>query len=341
MYLSYKRGLGNMPETINAVEIKNLTKKYGSNKVLDNISFSVKKGEIMGFLGPNGAGKSTTMNIICGCISASSGNVEVCGFDVLENPKMTKSRIGYLPELPPLYFDMTVNEYLGFVYDLKKVKNNKKEYINEIVNLVKISDVKDRIIKNLSKGYKQRVGLAQALIGDPEVLILDEPTVGLDPKQIVDIRNVIKEIGKERTIILSTHILQEVSAVCDRVTIISHGKIVAQNTIEGLIEASGGKNKFILKTIGSKSEGEKVLQSIGDIVSIEKFGRDLNGHPEFIIEQKDGSDIRAELFEKLTKAQVGVAEFRSANLTLEEIFIKLTAGDVISLESEEKGEEEQ
>lgn len=317
-----------MPDIINAVEIKNVTKKYGSNKVLDNISFSVRKGEIMGFLGPNGAGKSTTMNIICGLVSASEGNVEVCGFDVLENPKMTKSRIGYLPEMPPLYFDMTVSEYLYFVYDLKKVKDSKKEYIENIMKLVKISDVKDRMIKNLSKGYKQRVGLAQALIGDPEVLILDEPTVGLDPKQIVEIRNVIKKIGEERTIILSTHILQEVSAVCDRVTIISHGKIVAQNTIEGLVEQSGGKNKFILKIVGTKSDGEKVLQSIPDIINIEKFGRDYNGHPEYIIEQKDGADIRSELFSKLAKAEIPVAEFKSASLSLEEIFIKLTASDI-------------
>lgn len=316
-----------MPEIINAVEIKNLTKKYGSNKVLDNISFSVRRGEIMGFLGPNGAGKSTTMNIICGLVSASEGSVAVCGFDVLENPKMTKSRIGYLPEMPPLYFDMTVNDYLSFVYDLKKVKNDKKMYINDIMELVKISDVKDRMIKNLSKGYKQRVGLAQALIGDPEVLILDEPTVGLDPKQIVDIRNVIKKIGEERTIILSTHILQEVSAVCDRVTIISHGRIVAQNTIEGLVEESGGKNKYILKIIGSKNDGEKVLRSIPDIVNIEKFGRDINGYPEYIIEQKDGADIRSELFSKLAKAEIPVAEFKSASLSLEEIFIKLTASD--------------
>lgn len=323
-----------MPETKNAVEIKNISKKYGSNKVLDNISFSVRKGEIMGFLGPNGAGKSTTMNIICGLISASEGSVEVCGFDVLENPMMTKGKIGYLPEMPPLYFDMTVSEYLNFVYDLKKVKEDKKSYIENIMELVKIIDVKDRMIKNLSKGYKQRVGLAQALIGDPEVLILDEPTVGLDPKQIVDIRNVIKKIGKERTIILSTHILQEVSAVCDRVTIISHGRIVAQNTIEGLIEESGGKNKFILKIVGSKADGERVLQSIADIVGIEKFGRDINGYPEYIIEQRDGADIRSELFTKLAKEEIPVAEFKSASLSLEEIFIRLTTGNIFEEKEE-------
>ena len=233
-----------MTEMTNAVEIKNLVKKYGTNKALKDISFSVKHGEIMGFLGPNGAGKSTTMNIICGCISASSGSVSVCGCDVLENPKIAKSKIGYLPENPPLYFDMTVWEYLNFVYELKKVKKNRNEHLSEIMELVKLTDMKNRIIKNLSKGYKQRVGLAQALIGDPEVLILDEPTVGLDPRQIVEIRNVIKEIGKSRTIVLSTHILQEVSAVCDRVTIIAHGNIVAQNTLAGLEEETGGKDIF-------------------------------------------------------------------------------------------------
>ena len=202
-----------MPETTNAVEIKNLTKLYGGNKALSDISFSVKKGEIMGFLGPNGAGKSTTMNIVCGCISANSGSASVAGFDVLENPKAVKKRIGYLPENPPLYFDMTVEEYLSFVYDLKKVASEKEVHLKRVMERVKIYDKKDRLIKNLSKGYKQRVGLAQALLGDPEVLILDEPTVGLDPKQIIEIRNVIKELGKDRTIILSTHILQEVEAV--------------------------------------------------------------------------------------------------------------------------------
>ena len=235
-------GSENMMEENNAVEICGLSKSYGGNKALDNISFSVRRGEIMGFLGPNGAGKSTTMNILTGCISASQGSVTVCGCDVLENPKIVKGKIGYLPEQPPLYFDMTVYEYLSFVYDLKKVKNDKKAHIEHVMQLVQISDMQGRMIKNLSKGYKQRVGLAQALIGDPEVLVLDEPTVGLDPKQIVEIRNVIKAIGKERTIILSTHILQEVSAVCDRVTIIAHGRIVAENTIEGLEELAGGKD---------------------------------------------------------------------------------------------------
>lgn len=312
-----------MAEAINAVEIKNLTKLYGKNKALRNISFSVKKGEIMGFLGPNGAGKSTTMNIICGCISANEGSVSVCGCDVLENPKIVKSKIGYLPEQPPLYYDMTVIEYLNFVYELKKVKLSKKNHIEEIMELVKISNMKNRMIRNLSKGYKQRVGLAQALIGNPEVLILDEPTVGLDPKQIIEIRNVIKQLGKTRTVILSTHILQEVEAVCDSVTIISYGNIVAQNTLEGLVEETGGKNKYILSVIGNAQEAQYALSSIPDVVGVEVVKLEKGGG-EFIVEQKPGTDIRGAVTKKMAEKNLVIAALRSATLSLEEIFIKLT-----------------
>ncbi len=322
-------------ETVNnALEIINLSNNYGVNKAVDNISFNVKHGEIMGFLGPNGAGKSTTMNIICGCISASSGTVNVCGCDVLETPRIVKSKIGYLPENPPLYFDMKVGEYLSFVYDLKKVKNNKKEHIEKIMELVKISEMKNRMIKNLSKGYKQRVGLAQALIGDPEVLILDEPTVGLDPKQIIEIRNVIKEIGKERTIILSTHILQEVSAVCDRVTIISHGKIVAQNTLEGLEEETGGKDKYILNINGDTKKALDILSSIDEIVSVETNSIEEN-EAEFLIQKKPQSDISMKITEAFGKNNIAITQFRSALLTLEEIFIKLTNNDIYEQDEEE------
>ena len=317
-----------MPETTNAVEIKNLTKLYGGNKALRDISFSVKKGEIMGFLGPNGAGKSTTMNIVCGCISANSGSASVAGFDVLENPKAVKQRIGYLPENPPLYFDMTVEEYLSFVYDLKKVASEKEVHL-------KIYDKKDRLIKNLSKGYKQRVGLAQALLGDPEVLILDEPTVGLDPKQIIEIRNVIKELGKDRTIILSTHILQEVEAVCDSVTIISQGRIVAQNTLEGLVEETGGKDKFSLGVIGNGEEAYSIIKSLPETsqCSVVKMGKQIS---EFTVEQLPGTDIRASLSKELAKKDIAVAYLRSATLTLEEIFIKLTSTDAAMAEEDEE-----
>lgn len=325
-----------MMQTNNAVEIKNLTKLYGGNKALNDISFEVKKGEIMGFLGPNGAGKSTTMNIITGCISANSGSASVCGCDVLENPKIVKSKIGYLPENPPLYFDMTVKEYLNFVYELKKVKGDKKAHIEEIMEWVKISDMKDRMIKNLSKGYKQRVGLAQALIGDPEVLILDEPTVGLDPKQIIEIRNVIKEIGKKRTIILSTHILQEVEAVCDSVTIIAKGKIVAQNTLDGLIEEVGGKDKYILHIIGDAQKAKDAIFAVSGVVDAQIVSESDNA-AEFIVEQEEGNDIRAELTKKLAGADIAIAQLRGASLTLEEIFIKLT--NSVAVEYEETDEE--
>lgn len=329
-----------MTEMTNAVEIKNLVKKYGTNKALKDISFSVKHGEIMGFLGPNGAGKSTTMNIICGCISASSGSVSVCGCDVLENPKIAKSKIGYLPENPPLYFDMTVWEYLNFVYELKKVKKNRNEHLSEIMELVKLTDMKNRIIKNLSKGYKQRVGLAQALIGDPEVLILDEPTVGLDPRQIVEIRNVIKEIGKSRTIVLSTHILQEVSAVCDRVTIIAHGNIVAQNTLAGLEEETGGKDIFRLR-VREAGNVKELLEAINDVVSVELSDTVEEGTTDFIVTQAFGSDVRSDIIKTLSDNKIDVLEFSSESLSLEEIFIKLTSSDyseeeeLISDEAEE------
>src|SRR5690606_21090873 len=212
------------------IQVENLTKKYGDHLAVDNISFAVEKGEILGFLGPNGAGKSTVMNIITGYISATDGTVKVDGYDILEEPEKVKSRIGYLPELPPLYGDMTVIEYLNFVSDIKGVgKEERQEDIKQVMDLVGIDNVKGRLINNLSKGYRQRVGLAQAILGNPEVLILDEPTVGLDPKQIIEIRNLIKDLGKEHTVILSSHILPEVSAVCDRVIIIDKGKIVASD----------------------------------------------------------------------------------------------------------------
>ena len=216
------------------IEVKNLTKRYGSNVALDHVSFSVEEGTILGFLGPNGAGKSTTMNIITGYLSASEGEVTVAGHSILDEPAEVKKLIGYLPEMPPLYMDMTVKEYLDFMYDLKKVKIPKEKHIKEICNLVKINDVYKRLIANLSKGYKQRVGIAQALLGNPPVLILDEPTVGLDPKQIIEIRNLIKNLGRNHTVVLSSHILPEVQAVCERILVINKGVIVADGTPDKL-----------------------------------------------------------------------------------------------------------
>ena len=310
-------------ENSNAIEIKNLTKFYGRNKALDNVSFSVKKGEIMGFLGPNGAGKSTTMNIICGCISPSSGSVSIGGFDVLENPKEVKKKIGYLPENPPLYPDMTVSEYLNFVYELKKVTLDREVHIQRVMERVQIFDKKDRLIKNLSKGYKQRVGLAQALIGDPEVLILDEPTVGLDPRQIIEIRNVIKSLRKDKTIVFSTHIMQEIEAVCDSVIIISNGKIAAQGSLDEINKETGDKDKLIVGIIGNGQIAYEVLKSIPGVKQCDVSKQDT-AISEFIIKQMPGTDIRISLTKELSKNGLAIAYLRSESLTLEEIFIKLT-----------------
>lgn len=306
------------------IEIHDLTKKYGSKKVLDGINLKVKRGEIMGFLGPNGAGKSTTMNILTGYISATEGCVTVDGEDILENQKVAKKKIGYLPENPPLYLDMTVKEYLGFVYELKKVKKEKIKHLSEIMEVVKINHVADRMIKNLSKGYKQRVGLAQALIGDPEVLILDEPTVGLDPQQIIEIRNVIKTLGENRTVILSTHILQEVTAICDRVTIINKGKIVAMDTLENLSASIGEKGKYLIRACAEKEVAEKILQSVDGMKSIHYLKTLEEGTSDFVIAFCDNLDLRAEIFNAFAKAEVPLIEFKSLELTLEEIFIKVT-----------------
>ena len=239
------------------IEVKNLVKDYGKHHAVKDISFSVPDGQIVGLLGPNGAGKSTTMNIMTGYISATSGEVKIGGYDILEQPIQAKKLIGYLPEIPPLYEDMTVAEYLNFICDLKGIrkKTEKESSINEVTEAVKISDMKGRLIKNLSKGYKQRVGLAQALIGNPPLLILDEPTVGLDPKQIIEIRDLIKSLSKKHTVILSSHILSEVRAVCDYIFIISHGKLVASEETEELVERMSGGQVIELKL---KAEEEKI-----------------------------------------------------------------------------------
>ena len=236
------------------IEIQNLTKKFGQITAVDDLNFTVNKGEILGFLGPNGAGKSTTMNIITGYLPSTEGTVKVDGFDIMESPTEVKKRIGYLPEHPPIYMDMTVKEYLDFVSDLKLVeRRQKKAQMNNVMELVNITDVRDRLIKNLSKGYKQRVGLAQALIGSPDVLVLDEPTAGLDPKQIIEVRKLIKTLGKKHTIILSSHILPEVSAVCERVVIINKGKIVAVDTPDNLSKGLGIASRLSVTIDGPKS----------------------------------------------------------------------------------------
>lgn len=318
------------------IRICDLTKKYGAKKAVNKISFDVKRGEILGFLGPNGAGKSTTMNIITGYISATSGSVEVDGIDILESPKEARKKIGYLPENPPLYLDMTVSEYLNFVYELKKVREPRKEHIDGIMQVVKITHVADRMIRNLSKGYKQRVGLAQALIGNPDVLILDEPTVGLDPKQIIEIRNVIRELGRSRTVILSTHILQEVTAICDRVAIINHGRVAAFDTIENLSASFGEKGKYLVRAIGSRDEVRDILNSVAGMKYAGFVKVSEPKTVDFMIEFEEGLDLRREVFEAFASGNVPLIGFRSMDLSLEEIFIKITNAPVPEDDAEEK-----
>lgn len=307
------------------IKVENLTKRYGQRYAIDNVSFEVKEGEILGFLGPNGAGKSTTMNIITGYISPTDGSVTVDGFDILENPEEVKKRIGFLPELPPLYMDMTVQEYLDFVSDIKKVSpKEKKTSMEKIMDIVKIGDVKGRLIKNLSKGYKQRVGLAQALIGNPPVLILDEPTVGLDPKQIIEIRSVIKSLGKEHTIILSSHILPEVSAVCERVLIINKGKIVASDTPDNLAKRLIHGSKLQVRILGQRQKVTSLLEKIPGVKFVEFAGIKEENTLDFLIEAEKDTDIRASIFYAMSDANLPILMMRSVDLSLEEIFLQLT-----------------
>lgn len=307
------------------IQVIDVTKRYGQHVAVDHVNFTVEKGEILGFLGPNGAGKTTTMNIITGYISATEGTVRVDGFDILEEPEEVKKRIGYMPEFPPLYMDMTVQEYLDFVSDIKKIdKSTKKRSMEKIMDLVKIGDVRKRLIKNLSKGYKQRVGLAQALIGTPPVLILDEPTVGLDPKQIIEIRSLIKELGKEHTIILSSHILQEVSAVCGRVIIINKGKIVASDTPENLSKRLSGAGRLSLRVAGPEKQVLKLIRELEGVKNAEVQGVKEPGTVDILVEAERDIDIRRPLFYALSRAEYPILYMRSVDLTLEEIFLQVT-----------------
>ena len=309
------------------IEVKNLTKQYGSKTAVNNISFSVGEGEILGFLGPNGAGKSTTMNILTGYISSTSGTASINGIDVLEDPIAAKKNIGYLPEKPPVYGDMTVKEYLNFVYSLKKSKLPRESHLAEICELVKITDVKNRLIRNLSKGYQQRVGFAQALVGNPSVLILDEPTVGLDPKQIIEIRTLIKRLGKHHTVILSSHILPEVQAVCDRIVVISSGSLVANDTTDALARNLSADHKLVVRTEGNSEDIKKLLSSIPGMERVYLNREAEPGVYEFFLEAAEGRDIRRDVSKKLSSRNFPILLMKSNELTLEEIFLKLTTGD--------------
>jgi ABC-2 type transport system ATP-binding protein len=307
------------------IQVIDVTKRYGQHVAVDHVNFTVEKGEILGFLGPNGAGKTTTMNIITGYISATEGTVKVDGFDILEEPEEVKKRIGYMPEFPPLYMDMTVQEYLDFVSDIKKIdRATKKRSMEKIMDLVKIGDVRKRLIKNLSKGYKQRVGLAQALIGTPPVLILDEPTVGLDPKQIIEIRSLIKELGKEHTIILSSHILPEVSAICGRVIIINKGKIVASDTPENLSKRLSSAGRLSLRVAGPEKQVLKLVRELEGVKNAEVQGVKEPGTVDILVEAERDIDIRRPLFYALSRAEYPILYMRSVDLTLEEIFLQVT-----------------
>ncbi len=306
------------------IEFCNVVKNFGDKKALKNISFSVSDGEIMGFLGPNGAGKTTALNILTGYLSATSGTAKINDIDILEKPKEVKSKIGFLPEQPPLYFDMTVKEYLSFVFDLKKPDIPKKAHIEEVCHVVKIDNVYNRMIKNLSKGYKQRVGIAQALIGKPEVLIFDEPTVGLDPKQIIEIRNLIKSLGKDHTVILSTHILSEVQQICDRIVVINEGTIVANEKTEDLIMAVSGPNKQIAKICGPETDVIKVIRGIYGVKNIEVLGKRDTDSISYYIECEERMDIRKLLFSSLAKAGYPIIGLEGVEASLEDIFISLT-----------------
>ncbi len=308
------------------IQVENVTKRYGKHVAVDHLNFNVNQGEILGFLGPNGAGKTTTMNIITGYLSATEGSVRVDGLDVLERPEEVKKRIGYLPEFPPLYLEMTVDEYLSFVYDLKNFKKaNRKGDMDRIMEQVMIRDVRKRLIKNLSKGYKQRVGLAQALIGDPPVLILDEPTIGLDPQQIRDIRDLIRDLGKKHTILLSSHILPEVSMVCSRVLIISRGRIVASDSPDNLAKRILGVGRLALRVAGPRAAVVEAVSGVKGVRDVKAIDPVEAGTTELVVEADPDTDIRRDVFLALAKQKQPILMMRSQDITLEEIFLQLTA----------------
>lgn len=307
------------------IEVENLTKCYGDKVAVDNISFKVKKGSIVGFLGRNGAGKSTTMNMITGYISATSGTARINGYDILKNPREVKKCIGYLPEKPPVYQDMTAEEYLKFVCAIKDVKASAiSSHIDEIAQLVKLTDVMKRRIGNLSKGYQQRVGMAQALVGNPEVLILDEPTVGLDPKQIIEIRRMIKALGKKHTIILSSHILPEVADVCEQVIIINEGKIVAQDTLANLQEGIQESANMVIRVAGTESAATKILHGIPGVRYVEGLGSREKDTVDLMVETFKDADIRKPMFNAMAKANMPLLMIKYVDVTLEDIFLKMT-----------------
>lgn len=311
------------------VEVEELTKKYGNHVAIDHLTFRVEKGQIYGFLGPNGAGKSTTMNIITGYLAATEGKVTINGKDIQKEPEEAKRCIGYLPEQPPVYMDMTIHEYLKFAAELKKIpKAGREAQIEKVMEMTWITDMKDRLIKNLSKGYRQRVGLAQAILGNPEVIILDEPTVGLDPRQIIEIRDLIRSLGQKHTVILSSHILSEVSAICDQIMIISHGKLVASDTPEGLQNLMHDSEQLYLEVKGSWAEVSTALSTISTIESVENQGKEVDNSAgdsvKISVLAKENADIREEVFYCLAEHKLPILSMQQRSKSLEDIFLELT-----------------
>lgn len=307
------------------IEVTDLTKIYTQAKAVDSVSFSVEDNKVYGLLGHNGAGKSTIMNIMTGYISATSGQVKIDGIDIFEEPEKAKKLIGYLPEQPPVYPDMTPNEYLRFAAELKGVKRSEiKNRIEYAIDATGINEMRGRLIKHLSKGYRQRVGLAQAIIADPKVVILDEPTVGLDPLQIIEIRDLIKELGKDRTVILSSHIMQEISAVCDRLLILSHGKLIANDTPDNLMRMMYGQNSLALTIRGTRQQITEVLKNIRGITKTDFLRSAAAKESRLIIECEPEKDLRESIFYGMANAKLPVIAMSEINMTLEDIFIELT-----------------
>jgi ABC-2 type transport system ATP-binding protein len=309
------------------IEVKDLVKNYGTKNALDGISFSIEKGEVVGLLGPNGAGKSTAMNIITGCLSSTYGEVKIAGIDMFEDPDDAKKLIGFLPEQPPLYPDMTVDEYLGFVFELKRCKENRKEHLDGIKRTTKITEVSSRLIRNLSKGYRQRVGIAQALIGDPPIIIFDEPTVGLDPKQIIEIRNLIRNLGKNHTVILSTHILSEVQSVCDRILIINEGRLIADEKTENIARVVESDRKYTVKVAGPRRDVLRELRALNGVRSADDTGDGDADGGVFAVEAERGIDIRKGMFNMLAAKGWPIMELTPRGMSLEEVFVMITDED--------------
>lgn len=308
------------------IEVTNLTKRYGSHVAVNHLSFRVEKGQIYGFLGPNGAGKSTTMNILTGYLAPTEGTVTIGGTDIQKEPEEAKKKIGYLPEIPPLYTEMTVEEYLKFAAELKKLpRAERKEQVEQVMEMTQITDMRGRLIRNLSKGYRQRVGLAQAILGNPEVIILDEPSVGLDPKQIIEIRDLIRKLGENHTVILSSHILSEVSAVCDHIMIISHGQLVASDSPEGLQKLMSGTPELLLTVKGDYEAVKDALAGAADVDIVENLGETEEHCVKIRITAKENADIREDVFYVLAAAKLPILEMNKEQKSLEDIFLELTS----------------